>query len=58
MKHPRLLSLSTQMKAGRGLTIVSSVLEGTYMSRGGAARTGEQVGRRGGEGVAEVTGWR
>uniref|UniRef100_A0A8C5AWH9 Solute carrier family 12 member 7a n=1 Tax=Gadus morhua TaxID=8049 RepID=A0A8C5AWH9_GADMO len=34
VKHPRLLSLTTQMKAGKGLTIVSSVLEGTYMGRG------------------------
>ncbi|CAL8276828.1 unnamed protein product [Lota lota] len=42
VKHPRLLSLTTQMKAGKGLTIVSSVLEGTYMARGSEAKTGEQ----------------
>uniref|UniRef100_A0A8C5BQL4 Solute carrier family 12 member 7a n=1 Tax=Gadus morhua TaxID=8049 RepID=A0A8C5BQL4_GADMO len=42
VKHPRLLSLTTQMKAGKGLTIVSSVLEGTYMGRGAEAKTGEQ----------------
>ncbi|KAK0140582.1 Solute carrier family 12 member 7 [Merluccius polli] len=42
VKHPRLLSLTTQMKAGKGLTIVSSVLEGTYMTRGSEAKTGEQ----------------
>ncbi|KAG7262041.1 hypothetical protein CRUP_015989 [Coryphaenoides rupestris] len=42
VKHPRLLSLTTQMKAGKGLTIISSVLEGTYMTRGSEARTGEQ----------------
>uniref|UniRef100_A0A4W4HHN0 Solute carrier family 12 member 7a n=1 Tax=Electrophorus electricus TaxID=8005 RepID=A0A4W4HHN0_ELEEL len=31
VKHPRLLSFTTQLKAGRGLTIVGSVLEGTYL---------------------------
>uniref|UniRef100_A0A8C3B3F6 Solute carrier family 12 member 7a n=1 Tax=Cyclopterus lumpus TaxID=8103 RepID=A0A8C3B3F6_CYCLU len=34
VKHPRLLSFTTQLKAGKGLTIVSSVLEGTFMTRG------------------------
>ncbi|XP_069099626.1 solute carrier family 12 member 5 [Pleurodeles waltl] len=29
--HPQLLSLTTQLKAGKGLTIVGSVLEGTYL---------------------------
>ncbi|XP_074544540.1 solute carrier family 12 member 7-like isoform X2 [Halichoeres trimaculatus] len=42
VKHPRLLSFSTQLKAGKGLTIVCSVLEGTYMTRGKDAKTGEQ----------------
>ncbi|XP_053738826.1 solute carrier family 12 member 7-like isoform X1 [Synchiropus splendidus] len=42
VKHPRLLSFTTQLKAGKGLTIVSSVLEGTYMTRGNDAKTGEQ----------------
>ncbi|KAL0966129.1 hypothetical protein UPYG_G00291260 [Umbra pygmaea] len=42
VKHPRLLSLTTQLKAGKGLTIVSSVLEGTYMSLGAQAKTAEQ----------------
>ncbi|XP_051258573.1 solute carrier family 12 member 7 isoform X2 [Dicentrarchus labrax] len=42
VKHPRLLSFSTQLKAGKGLTIVCSVLEGTYMTRGNEAKTGEQ----------------
>lgn len=44
VKHPRLLSFTTQLKAGKGLTIFSSVLEGTYMTRGAEAKTGEQVG--------------
>ncbi|KAI5625674.1 solute carrier family 12 member 7 isoform X3 [Silurus asotus] len=33
VKHPRLLSFTSQLKAGKGLTIVSSVLQGTYMAR-------------------------
>ncbi|KAK2821909.1 hypothetical protein Q5P01_021974 [Channa striata] len=42
VKHPRLLSFTSQLKAGRGLTIVSSVLEGTYMTRWNEAKTGEK----------------
>ncbi|XP_075875744.1 solute carrier family 12 member 7-like isoform X2 [Nelusetta ayraudi] len=42
VKHPRLLSFTTQLKAGKGLTIFCSVLEGTYMTRGAEAKTGEQ----------------
>ncbi|XP_077393202.1 solute carrier family 12 member 7-like isoform X2 [Festucalex cinctus] len=42
VKHPRLLSFTTQLKAGKGLTIVCSVLEGTYMTRGADAKSGEQ----------------
>uniref|UniRef100_A0A3Q4BYJ1 Uncharacterized protein n=1 Tax=Mola mola TaxID=94237 RepID=A0A3Q4BYJ1_MOLML len=42
VKHPRLLSFTTQLKAGQGLTIVCSVLEGTYMTRSSDAKTGEQ----------------
>lgn len=44
VKHPRLMSFTTQLKAGKGLTIFCSVLEGTYMTRGAEAKTGEQVG--------------
>lgn len=43
VKHPRLLSFTTQLKAGKGLSIFCSVLEGTYMTRGAEAKTGEQV---------------
>ncbi|XP_034559352.1 solute carrier family 12 member 7-like [Notolabrus celidotus] len=42
VKHPRLLSFTTQLKAGKGLTIVCSVLEGTYMTRGKDIKAGEQ----------------
>ncbi|XP_068196322.1 solute carrier family 12 member 7-like isoform X2 [Antennarius striatus] len=41
VKHPRLLSLTTQLKAGKGLTIICSVLEGTYMTRGNDVKTAE-----------------
>uniref|UniRef100_A0A8B9H398 Solute carrier family 12 member 7a n=1 Tax=Astyanax mexicanus TaxID=7994 RepID=A0A8B9H398_ASTMX len=37
VKHPRLLSLTSQLKAGKGLTIVCSVLQGIYMNRGADA---------------------
>uniref|UniRef100_H3CLG6 Solute carrier family 12 member 7a n=1 Tax=Tetraodon nigroviridis TaxID=99883 RepID=H3CLG6_TETNG len=42
VKHPRLLTFTTQLKAGKGLTIVCSVLEGTFLSRGSHAKTAEQ----------------
>ncbi|XP_051989495.1 solute carrier family 12 member 7 isoform X2 [Xyrauchen texanus] len=42
IKHPRLLSFTSQLKAGRGLTIVCSVLEGTFMARGADAKRSEQ----------------
>lgn len=43
VKHPRLLTFTTQLKAGKGLTIVCSVLEGTFMSRSTQAKSAEQV---------------
>ncbi|XP_014853063.1 PREDICTED: solute carrier family 12 member 7-like isoform X2 [Poecilia mexicana] len=42
VKHPHLLSFTSQLKAGKGLTIVGSVLEGTYMTRKADAIAGEQ----------------
>nr|UQS87556.1 solute carrier family 12 member 7b [Rhamdia quelen] len=42
VKHPRLLSLTTQLKAGKGLTIVGSVLEGTYLTKETEAKKAEQ----------------
>ncbi|ROL44717.1 Solute carrier family 12 member 7 [Anabarilius grahami] len=42
VKHPRLLSFTSQLKAGKGLTIVCSVLEGTFMARGADAKLSEQ----------------
>lgn len=43
VKHPRLLSLTTQLKAGKGLTIVGNVLEGTYLTKEAEAKAAEQV---------------
>ncbi|XP_034028163.1 solute carrier family 12 member 7 isoform X2 [Thalassophryne amazonica] len=41
-KHPRLLSFTTQLKAGKGLTIVGNVLEGTYLTKEVEAKKAEQ----------------
>ncbi|XP_016339622.1 solute carrier family 12 member 7-like [Sinocyclocheilus anshuiensis] len=42
VKHPRLLSFTTQLKAGKGLTVVGSVLEGTYLTRESDGKRAEQ----------------
>ncbi|KAM4606033.1 solute carrier family 12 member 7 isoform 1-T1 [Polymixia lowei] len=42
VKHPRLLSFTTQLKAGKGLTIVGNVLEGTYLTKDTEAKKAEQ----------------
>ncbi|XP_066099283.1 solute carrier family 12 member 7 isoform X5 [Saccopteryx bilineata] len=42
VKHPRLLSFTTQLKAGKGLTIVGSVLEGTYLDKHAEAQRAEE----------------
>lgn len=47
VKHPRLLSFTTQLKAGKGLTIVGSVLEGTYLDKHAEAQQAEEVGGAG-----------
>lgn len=44
VKHPRLLSFTTQLKAGKGLTIVGNILEGTYLTKEAEAKKAEQVG--------------
>lgn len=43
VKHPRLLSFTTQLKAGKGLTIVGNVLEGTYLTKDAESKRAEQV---------------
>ncbi|XP_041670498.1 solute carrier family 12 member 7 isoform X2 [Cheilinus undulatus] len=42
VKHPRMLSFTTQLKAGKGLTIVGNVLEGTYLTKEAEAKRAEQ----------------
>ncbi|KAG8512398.1 Solute carrier family 12 member 7 [Galemys pyrenaicus] len=42
VKHPRLLSFTSQLKAGKGLTIVGSVLEGTYLDKHTEAQQAEE----------------
>eukprot|EP00066_Takifugu_rubripes_P029353 XP_011618619.1 PREDICTED: solute carrier family 12 member 7-like [Takifugu rubripes] len=42
VKHPRLLSFTTQLKAGKGLTIVGNILEGTYLTKESEAKKAEQ----------------
>ncbi|XP_043117839.1 solute carrier family 12 member 7 isoform X2 [Puntigrus tetrazona] len=42
VKHPRMLSFASQLKAGKGLTIVCSVLDGTYMAREADAKLSEK----------------
>ncbi|OCT60495.1 solute carrier family 12 member 5 isoform X2 [Xenopus laevis] len=44
--HPQLLSLTSQMKAGKGLTIVGSVVEGTYLENHPQCQRAEESIRR------------
>lgn len=46
VKHPRLLSFTTQLKAGKGLTIVGNVIEGTFLTKDAEAKRAEQVCRQ------------
>ncbi|KAL2307820.1 hypothetical protein Nmel_000802 [Mimus melanotis] len=42
VKHPRLLSFTSQLKAGKGLTIVGSVLQGIYLDKCTETQKAEQ----------------
>ncbi|XP_013768247.1 solute carrier family 12 member 7 [Pundamilia nyererei] len=42
VKHPRLVSFTTQLKAGKGLTIVGNVLQGTYLTKESESKKAEQ----------------
>uniref|UniRef100_A0A8C3JGG5 Solute carrier family 12 member 5 n=1 Tax=Calidris pygmaea TaxID=425635 RepID=A0A8C3JGG5_9CHAR len=44
--HPQLLSFTSQLKAGKGLTIVASVLEGTFLDNHPQAQKAEESIRR------------
>lgn len=43
MEQPRILSLTSQLKAGKGLTIVGTALEGTFLKNYPLAQRAEQV---------------
>lgn len=43
VKHPRLLSFTSQLKAGKGLTIVGSVLQGIYLDKCTETQKAEEV---------------
>lgn len=43
VEQPRLLSLTNQLKAGKGLTIVGTSVEGTYLNNHLQAQKAEQV---------------
>lgn len=52
VEQPRLLSLTNQLKAGKGLTIVGTALRGTYLANHEQVQRAEQVG-----GAAVTQGW-
>lgn len=54
--HPQLLSLTSQLKAGKGLTIVGSVLEGTFLDNHPQAQRAEEVSEGPGGGAGGRTG--
>lgn len=43
VEQPRLLSLTSQLKAGKGLTIVGTALAGTFLDNHPQAQQVEQV---------------
>ena len=50
VKYPRLLTFASQLKAGKGLTIVGSVIQGSFLESYGEAQAAEQVLRGGSRG--------
>lgn len=44
VKSPRLLTFASQLKAGKGLTIVGTVVSGNFLQSYGEALAAEQVG--------------
>lgn len=43
VKYPRLLTFVSQLKAGKGLTIVGSVVQGNFLESYGEMQAAEQV---------------
>ena len=48
VKYPRLLTFASQLKAGKGLTIVGSVIQGNFLESYGETQASEQVEAAGG----------
>lgn len=53
VKYPRMLTFASQLKAGKGLTIVGSVIQGNFLDSYGEMQAAEQV--KGGK--VSVTFW-
>lgn len=43
VKYPRMLTFASQLKAGKGLTIVGSVIHGNFLDSYGEMQAAEQV---------------
>lgn len=43
VKYPRLLTFASQLKAGKGLTIIGTVIQGNFLESYGEAQAAEQV---------------
>lgn len=43
VKYPRLLTFASQLKAGKGLTIVGCVIQGNFLDSYGEMQAAEQV---------------
>lgn len=56
VEQPRLFSLTNQLKAGKGLTIVGTALEGTYLDNHEQVQRAEQVGGAAEEGEVDCVG--
>lgn len=55
VKSPRLLTFASQLKAGKGLTIVGTVVPGNFLQSYGEALAAEQVGNSDLETIAVKT---
>lgn len=44
VKYPRLLTFASQLKAGKGLTIIGTAIQGNFLESYGEAQAAEQVG--------------
>jgi len=42
-RHPKMFSFASQLKAGKGLIIAASVVEGDYLDKAGEAIAAKQV---------------